>query len=132
MLQVNTPYPTAILIREKAMVLNIESIRMIICRDYVYILSVPDPTNPVHGRFPAHDCDFVHEVVRRLTTDSHAAPAPQRCHTMPRASLNMLWCLFKVLRELDIIRGQGRWSLLSNWAMIRTCAVPCLASEGKV
>ena len=69
----NTPYPTAILIREKAMVLNLESIRMIICHDHVYVLSVPDPANPVHGRFPAHDCEFVHEVVQRLTTDPRAS-----------------------------------------------------------
>ena len=33
--QVNTPYPTAILVREKAMVINLESIRMIICKDQV-------------------------------------------------------------------------------------------------
>ena len=36
-LQVNTPYPTAILIREKAMVINLESIRMIICKDQVQL-----------------------------------------------------------------------------------------------
>jgi hypothetical protein len=37
----------------------------------VYTLSVPDPLNPVHGRFPVHDCDFVHELVQRLTKDPH-------------------------------------------------------------
>ncbi len=38
--QVNTPYPTAILVREKAMVINLESIRMIICKDQVRSLTL--------------------------------------------------------------------------------------------
>ncbi len=38
------------------------------CAAQVYTLSVPDPLNPVHGRFPMHDCDFVHELVQRLTS----------------------------------------------------------------
>ena len=40
----------------------------------VYTLSVPDPLNPVHGRFPMHDCDFVHELVQRLTKHGHRVP----------------------------------------------------------
>ena len=38
--KVNTPYPTAILVREKAMVINLESIRMIICKDQVRSFAV--------------------------------------------------------------------------------------------
>ena len=35
MLQVPTPYPTALFIRDKALVVNLESIRMIISADQV-------------------------------------------------------------------------------------------------
>lgn len=35
------PFPAAILIRERALVVNLESVRMIICANQCYILSVP-------------------------------------------------------------------------------------------
>lgn len=35
--QVATPYPTALLIREKALVVNIEAVRMIICKDQCFV-----------------------------------------------------------------------------------------------
>lgn len=34
---VSTPYPTALLIREKALVVNMEAVRMIICADQCYV-----------------------------------------------------------------------------------------------
>lgn len=35
------PFPAAILIREQALVVNLENVRMIICANQCYILSVP-------------------------------------------------------------------------------------------
>lgn len=35
--QVAEPYPTALLIRERALVVNFEAVRMIICRDQCFV-----------------------------------------------------------------------------------------------
>ena len=48
-MQVPTPYPTALFIREKALVINLESIRMIISADQVNLYS----DMPSHHSFPA-------------------------------------------------------------------------------
>ncbi len=58
-LQVPMPYPTAIFIREKALVVNLESIRLIICQDEVLVLSVPSAQQPQTPAFPTPDHAFV-------------------------------------------------------------------------
>ena len=35
--QVAEPYPTALLIRERALIVNMESVRMIICKDQCFV-----------------------------------------------------------------------------------------------
>ncbi|DBB07428.1 TPA: hypothetical protein ACH3X3_008910 [Trebouxia sp. C0006] len=60
------PYPTAIFIREKALVVNVESIRMIICADQILVLSVPDPLHPNTGTLPALRHPFIKELVSRM------------------------------------------------------------------
>lgn len=35
------PFPASILVREKAIIVNLEAVRMIVCANQVYVLSVP-------------------------------------------------------------------------------------------
>jgi len=67
-LQAPIPYPTAIFIREKALVVNVESIRMIICADQILVLSVPDPLHPNTGTLPALRHPFIKELVSRCAS----------------------------------------------------------------
>ena len=64
-LQAPIPYPTAIFIREKALVVNVEGIRMIICADQILVLSVPDPLHPNTGILPPLRHPFIKELVSR-------------------------------------------------------------------
>lgn len=65
--QVPLPYPSAIFIRDKALVVNVESMRLIICQDEVLVLSVPDKEHPSQPAFPAPDDPFVRDLVQRVT-----------------------------------------------------------------
>lgn len=69
-LQAPIPYPTAIFIREKAIVVNVESIRMIICADQILVLSVPDPLHPNTGILPPLRHPFIKELVSRYVEQS--------------------------------------------------------------
>ena len=69
-LQAPIPYPTAIFIREKAIIVNVESIRMIICADQILVLSVPDPLHPNTGTLPPLRHPFVKELVSRYVEQS--------------------------------------------------------------
>lgn len=64
--QVATTYPTAVLIREKALVVHLESIRMIICKDQLLLIGVPMPSQPGQSVFPSPDSPLVHELVNRI------------------------------------------------------------------
>lgn len=68
-LQVASSYPTAILIRERALVINLESVRMIVCQDQVLLQNVPAPQWGPAGVFPTPDSPFVQDLKTRL---SHA------------------------------------------------------------
>ncbi|DBB08201.1 hypothetical protein WJX82_009172 [Trebouxia sp. C0006] len=66
---VPTPYPTALFIRDKALVVNLESIRMIISADQVFVLSAPEPGQSlVVGKFPEPSNPFIRDLIARLTT----------------------------------------------------------------
>lgn len=67
LLQVPMPYPSAIFIRDKALVVNVESMRLIICQDEVLVLSVPDADHPAHPAFPTPDGAFVKDLVQRVS-----------------------------------------------------------------
>ena len=85
--QAPIPYPTAIFIREKALVINVESIRMIICADQILVLSVPDLHHPNTGILPPLRHPFVKELVSRSPHDllplfcfgTSAVPACEKC-----------------------------------------------------
>ena len=80
-------YPTAILIRKKALVVNLEAIRMIICSDQVLVQSVPSPQNPALNTFPTRTSPFVRDLVQRLSVaakeDLDPKCAPGGCRTLP-------------------------------------------------
>ena len=66
-LQVPMPYPSAIFIRDKALVVNVESMRLIICQDEVLVLSVPDADHPSQPAFPVPNGPFVKDLVQRVS-----------------------------------------------------------------
>ena len=61
------PYPSAIFIRDKALVVNVESMRLIICQDQVLVLSMPDAEQPSQPAFPTPDGPFVKDLVQRVS-----------------------------------------------------------------
>ncbi|KAK2079687.1 hypothetical protein QBZ16_002082 [Prototheca wickerhamii] len=66
------PFPAAILIREQALVVNLENVRMIICANQCYILSVPSDRDPYKPAHPTADCQFV----RKLFSPHYATSMP--------------------------------------------------------
>lgn len=44
---------------------------MVICKDRVYVLSVPDSNGSTHGKFATHESAFVHDLVVRLTNHTN-------------------------------------------------------------
>ena len=49
------------------MVVHLEAVRMIICRDQVLLISVPQPLQPSHAVFPAPDSPLVQDLVFRFS-----------------------------------------------------------------
>lgn len=61
-----TPFPSSILIRDRAMIVNIEAVRMIICANQCYLLSVPKVGDPGFGVTPTLTNPFVKELCQCL------------------------------------------------------------------
>eukprot|EP00891_Asterochloris_glomerata_P004040 jgi/Astpho2/4040/Aster-01197 len=74
MVQIPTPYPTAIFIREKAIVVNLSSIRMIIDAEAVLVLAVPDTVNWKNSVPATPDAPFVRDLAHRVSDSSPAVP----------------------------------------------------------
>ena len=66
-IQLPTPYPTAIYIRERALVVNLQSVRVIITAEFAYVISVPSPIHRDHAIIPAVDSPFVKELMQRVS-----------------------------------------------------------------
>ena len=49
------------------MVVHLEAVRMIICKDQVLLISVPQPLQPSHAVFPAPDSPLVQDLVFRFS-----------------------------------------------------------------
>ncbi|CAL5219734.1 g1631 [Coccomyxa viridis] len=63
-----TPSPSSVFIRENAIIFNIESLRMIITKDEVVLLSSPIPGQPLtNSSNPSVDDDFVKEMTAILS-----------------------------------------------------------------
>ncbi|GAB4823008.1 hypothetical protein N2152v2_010054 [Parachlorella kessleri] len=60
------PYPASLLIRERAIIVNLESIRMIVCSNQVYVLSVPKEDDPAVAAAPLPDSLFVLQLCMAL------------------------------------------------------------------
>lgn len=67
------PFPAAILIREKALVVNLETVRMIICSNQCYVLSVPKVGDPQVATFPCLDNPFILQLCKCLRTGKSTA-----------------------------------------------------------
>ncbi len=74
------PYPSAIFIRDKALVVNVESMRLIICQDEVLVLSVPDAQHPSQPAFPTPDCPFVKDLVQRVSDQKLSFASDHNLH----------------------------------------------------
>ncbi|DBA87421.1 TPA: hypothetical protein ACH3X1_004467 [Trebouxia sp. C0004] len=74
------PYPSAIFIRDKALVVNVESMRLIICQDEVLVLSVPDTEHPSQPAFPTPDCPFVKDLVQRVSEQKQSFASDHNLH----------------------------------------------------
>lgn len=59
------PFPAAILIRNRALIINLETVRMIICANQCYVLSVPDVSGAGGGVVGSTGCTLAWER-RRL------------------------------------------------------------------
>ena len=66
-MQLPTPYPTAIYIRERALVVNLQSVRVIITADFAYVISVPGPGGSDHAVAPTPSSQFVRELMHRVS-----------------------------------------------------------------
>ncbi|GAB4824059.1 hypothetical protein N2152v2_011105 [Parachlorella kessleri] len=64
------PYPACLLIREKALVVNLETVRMIICANQCYLLSVPKEGDPRLATTPTPDNPFVKQLCHVLCVAS--------------------------------------------------------------
>ncbi|KAK9854467.1 hypothetical protein WJX84_011965 [Apatococcus fuscideae] len=71
---------TSLFIREKALVVNVESIKMLVCKDQVFVLSVPTPGDFQHGMFPSLDSRFVHFLADHLCTDADGSRETHGSH----------------------------------------------------
>ena len=78
--QVPEAHPSAVFIREKALVIHLESTRMVIAKDAVYVLTVPSALEPNVGVLPTADAPLVKDLTLRLSTGAEPSGRPlTRC-----------------------------------------------------
>ena len=94
------PYPSAIFIRDKALVVNVESMRLIICQDEVLVLSVPDAEHPSQPAFPTPDCPFVKDLVQRVSEQKLSFASDHNLHVDTSLPYE--------LRALEAVLARGR------------------------
>ncbi|DBB04147.1 hypothetical protein WJX77_012034 [Trebouxia sp. C0004] len=75
-----TPYPIAIYIRERALVVNLQSVRVIITADFAYVVSVPGPGGSDHAIAPTPSSQFVKELMH-LVSQSAVSYKGESAHT---------------------------------------------------
>lgn len=64
---VNIPHPTSIFVRAEAIIVNFESIRMLIAHNRALVLSIPKPGRSLlHGMTPRPQSPFVRHLARRV------------------------------------------------------------------
>ncbi|DBA68194.1 TPA: hypothetical protein ACH3X2_013901 [Trebouxia sp. C0005] len=78
-------HPSAIFIREKALVIHLESTRMVIAKDAVYILTVPSAMDRQMGVLPTADAPLVKDLVLRLSSGTEAAASPALARALESA-----------------------------------------------
>ena len=68
LLQIPEAHPSAIFVREKALIIHLESIRMVIAKDTVYILTVPSAMDRQMGVLPTPDAPLVKDLMLQLSS----------------------------------------------------------------
>ena len=76
LLQVAEAHPSAIFIREKVLVIHLESTRMVIAKDAVYVLTVPSALDSYIGVMPTADAPLVKDLMLRLSSKPEASDKP--------------------------------------------------------
>ena len=66
-MQLPTPYPTAVYIRERALVVNLQSVRVMITAEFAYVISVPSPKHHDRAVIPTPDSPFVKQLMHRVS-----------------------------------------------------------------
>ncbi|PRW58893.1 magnesium transporter MRS2-7 [Chlorella sorokiniana] len=92
------PFPAAVLIRPKALVVNLETVRMIICQNQCYVLSVPKAGDPHVATLPSLDSPFIRQLCRCLRTGKSTATM----HDLSRNSAGFDFDAPYELRALEV------------------------------
>ncbi|PSC73830.1 U4 U6 small nuclear ribonucleo Prp31-like [Micractinium conductrix] len=92
------PFPASILIREQALVVNLEVVRMIICSNQCYVLSAPKPSDPRVTTFATVNNPFVRQLCRCLRTGKSTATL----HDLSRDSAGFDFNAPYELRALEV------------------------------
>jgi hypothetical protein len=79
LLQVAIRYPSAIFIRERALVVNLECVRMVVAADAVYVLWAPAQGHAPSGTVPTPDMPFIKDLAVRLSASQQLGSGYLRC-----------------------------------------------------
>lgn len=120
---VATPYPCALLIRPATMLINMEAIRMVVCKDYLYVLSVPSANSGAHGKFATPESAFVQDLVSHLM---HQASKSGECATQVQSVVDQE--LPFELRALEAVLNAAYRVLEAETAVLEAHSVPLLAN----
>lgn len=112
------PYPSSIFIRERALVVNIESVRMIISKDEVYVSSIPVPGSSEAWQHPSPESSFIQDLCTRLEPNA----APQSGMSLSKGNKDMPF----ELRGLEAALTAGVTVLELAVANLERVAFPAL------
>ena len=98
-MQLPTPYPTAIYIRERALVVNLQSVRVIITAEFAYVISVPNPQHHDHAMIPTVDSCFVKELMQRVSSRTSTLKGCVRVFSAP------LWAALGAMNNPPALQG---------------------------
>ncbi|GMH39163.1 hypothetical protein BSKO_07061 [Bryopsis sp. KO-2023] len=118
------PYPMSIFIRERALVVNLENVRMVICKDQVYILGVrhQDGSDEIIHE-PNLELPFVHDLCEMLGNPDYEVERHARSSD---ARLAIDWDLPYELRAFESALSEGVRVLDEQVDNLESTAFPAL------
>ncbi|KAL6786115.1 MRS4 [Auxenochlorella protothecoides x Auxenochlorella symbiontica] len=117
------PFPAAILIRNRALIINLETVRMIICANQCYVLSVPDDANPYKPSLPTCDSLFIKKLCEMLKPHK-AAPSSSSLQRMALLSAKYAQTMPYELRALEVALATVTATLESEVCRLEARAYP--------